>query len=721
MRAEGFLVHLLLFALVVASLSPHVTGKAQRAQEAPIPEGAYLEWSFTITSPDGTSTQEGGSTAQVSYGSWNGRDSVMVEGSTGGTFSSSEGSGSFQGTYREYYTTDLALMYRYSSIETEIDGFEVTVTNVTRVQYEMPYYRWISLPLYTGPPPKSWSVDVWYDLTWELYYSDGGEEGGVARENIRENFICPTEEQLTVEGGTFDTFKILGGREDDSPLDRSSEVWYSEEVGWWVKKDVWASSGEERVNVQHMELTEVSSNSPPEVLMDPSVTMNEDEVDDSVLLTSVFNDPDGDELTCGVDDNGTLPAYVEDGRLMIEPVENWHGSAEFVLWADDGRSPKVNANVTVEVLPVDDPPVLEDARLFPTSGDENTVFEFTVTVYDAEGDIPASVVLSIDGEGYGMDLESGQMETGALFSWEGTLPAGEHQYHITAGGTRLPGTGELSGPTVSSSDVYRLTSPALDPEMGGSRDTYSFSIIWEHSGGQYPDGMDLIVDATTYTLTGDGSDPEYGTEYSWRGTLPEGDHFHHFTATMGGINLRYPEDGEIEGPLIHDPFLKAEGAFPEDPAEGDEITFFVVYVNRFGDDPVKQEVVLDGRGHTLTAISGTPETGLNLTYKTVLDPGDHLFRFEVDTGREVIESVDHPLHVEPGNGGGTEQTGDGNGSSTFVTLIIIIVILSALSLAAYFFVFRSGEDVPGEEDPEGDTEDVTSQPPPSDSFRRRRT
>lgn len=73
------------------------------------------------------------------------------------------------------------------------------------------------------------------------------------------------------------------------------------------------------------------------------------------------SDPDGDQLTFSVVDfpeNGSLSGTPPD--MTYTPTPNFHGTDTFTFTAEDGYAVSEPTVVTIEVLPVNDPPAARD-------------------------------------------------------------------------------------------------------------------------------------------------------------------------------------------------------------------------------------------------------------------------------------------------------------------------------------------------------------------------
>ena len=661
--------------------------------EPSIEEGAYLEFSYEKRTLDGQYTKEGVETATISYGTWTGTDCLIFSGMDEGTFSSNDYSGSYSGEYRAYYNYDLALMYWWKSITTEVNGLSVTETNESRTSYGFPFHRWISLPL---SPPENWESNVTEEMTWDLYYSDGSDESGNNAGMMDWRFLCFSTEDVTVEAGAYTTYKIMGSRQNDAPDNRSSETWYSEDVGWWVERNVWAGSSAERVLIEHYELTEVSTNSPPEVDSTPSVTMDEDLVDDSIVLSSVFSDPDGDPLTVQVSKNGTLPVTVSSGRVRIAPAGNDHGTWTFTLTAMDDKGSTASVDVDVIVNPVDDRPVLSDPTVSPDAGDETTMFTFTIDMVDIDGYSSSYLRLFVDSMEYQHPDDPGSAVDGVTLSWEMSLAVGAHSYYFIIDGTREPATGDMAGPQVESSHTPWLGNPTLSLDEAGTGDQIEYGITWTYGSGFYPDSYNIYLDGSLQQMHIGNGNPETGVEFYYITDLEEGPHTFHFEARLGLDFYRYPATGELEGPVVYDPKVISSGYLPGDLEDGDEATFFAVFQYGHEKAPTVHVVVLDGTEYELTASSGDIATGVNYTRTVELSEGSHSYSFRFEVEWDVLTTSTRSFDVDPLDDGDDPPSEDPTPAEEEgvnpIVIFVIVILVVAIVVVIYFMFIRKKEE-----------------------------
>jgi hypothetical protein len=108
-------------------------------------------------------------------------------------------------------------------------------------------------------------------------------------------------------------------------------------------------------------------------------------------LSTIFWDPEGDELTFGTTggkENFTMPLSQSTGLLTIRPNDNWYGTDEITIWAHDGRPDMKNSTkVTIQVRSIPDPPFVMDAAPKIVRIQEDEVNTTALDLYDVFDDV----------------------------------------------------------------------------------------------------------------------------------------------------------------------------------------------------------------------------------------------------------------------------------------------------------------------------------------------
>lgn len=116
------------------------------------------------------------------------------------------------------------------------------------------------------------------------------------------------------------------------------------------------------------------------------------EEDQQIPVTLTASDPDGDDLSYSVVSgpaNGTLSGAAP--NIVYTPNLEFSGNDNFTFTATDGISTSLAATITFDVIPINDPPIVNN-QLITTIVD--TPVEITLTGSDAEGDLLAFTVIS---------------------------------------------------------------------------------------------------------------------------------------------------------------------------------------------------------------------------------------------------------------------------------------------------------------------------------------
>ena len=134
-------------------------------------------------------------------------------------------------------------------------------------------------------------------------------------------------------------------------------------------------------------------------------------------------------------------------------------SHNYYFYFDDGkggiaRLPASGTYSGPSVSPPNQPPLMANGYVTPSSGDTSTTFNYYVNYRDSDGDAPTTKYVYVDGSPHAMTKISGDYTPGATFQYSTTLSAGNHNFYFYfddgQGDTaRLPASGAYSGPSVS--------------------------------------------------------------------------------------------------------------------------------------------------------------------------------------------------------------------------------------------------------------------------------
>jgi hypothetical protein len=307
-----------------------------------------------------------------------------------------------------------------------------------------------------------------------------------------------------------------------------------------------------------------------------------------------------------------------------------------------------------EIVPCETAPVLARGLVSPASGYTDTVFTFSVTYYDMEGQPPASIDAVIDGSVYGMSLAEGAPADGR-YSVPTGLTAGTHSYYfecldIHGDYTRLPSSGAFPGPVVLS--YPELSSGSVSPSTGSIWDEYTYSVHYEDADLDPPGSVSAVIDGDEHPMElAEGM--TFDGRYECRIGLAAGAHVYHFECTdHTGAPARMPGAGDLDGPYVGDAPELMNGHLS--PTSGTTQTTFIYevdYVHGAGVPPSYVVVSIDGFAKIMTLVVGLPESG-TYRYETNLTRGSHVYYFEA---RDTL-----------GLTGRLPQTGSGSGPMVYL-------------------------------------------------------
>ncbi len=256
------------------------------------------------------------------------------------------------------------------------------------------------------------------------------------------------------------------------------------------------------------------------------VNADQDAADETIDLSNVFSDADGDEITLAVktNTNEDLVTPILDGdSLTLDFLEGQSGTADITIEATaNGVMVEDTFMVTVNEVIIDPPPVVanEIADVTVDQDADDATIDLSNVFFDADGDEitlavktnsnETLVTPNLEGDSLTLDFLDGQSGTAEI-----TIEAAangvmvEDTFMVTVLPTEPPiVVNEIADVTVEEDTEFSLTIPEdtfADADEGDSL-TYSASL---EDDSQLPDW--LSFDATTKTFNGTPDDSDVGT------------------------------------------------------------------------------------------------------------------------------------------------------------------------------------------------------------------
>lgn len=157
----------------------------------------------------------------------------------------------------------------------------------------------------------------------------------------------------------------------------------------------------------------------------------------------------------------------------------------------------------------------------------------------------------------------------------------------------------------------------LSPTVGGTTDTFQFSIVYTPT--QAPTTHNVVIDGTAYpmkpvkTLAGN-----VGVQYEYDTKLGVGNHSYTFVfSNPSGTTTTLPDNGiSYTGPQVY-PFsvdtTKARFSSPY-ALPGQPVTYTVPYMSPTGTAPTVAQVLIDGHAFTMTPTGTNYKQGVKFSY-----------------------------------------------------------------------------------------------------------
>lgn len=131
-----------------------------------------------------------------------------------------------------------------------------------------------------------------------------------------------------------------------------------------------------------------NGNHPPQA--DPQSVSTEE--DTSLAITLTASDPENDPLNYTITDQPTHGILIGDAPdVTYQPATNYNGMDSFTFITNDGISNSNSATVSIQVIPVNDPPAAHDGMVTTV---EDTPEDITLVGDDVDGDVLTYTVMT---------------------------------------------------------------------------------------------------------------------------------------------------------------------------------------------------------------------------------------------------------------------------------------------------------------------------------------
>lgn len=300
-------------------------------------------------------------------------------------------------------------------------------------------------------------------------------------------------------------------------------------------------------------------------------------------------------------------------------------------------------------------PTLTNASVFPTYGNESTLFTFKVTYTDADGDKPLYVHLIIDGIPFNMTTNTSNPKSGMHYVYSTQLVPFEHFYYFYTINNINEST---SNPIM---DYYYINvssgpdwnKPQLFDEMyslAAANLPINFTIQYKDADNDAPTYVRLYIKRwdsnlsfKCYNMNITGNSYSSGILCYVSIVLREGDHYYYFTTLSKNDTVRYPIQDTYNLhvlPLSNNttPTLISGSVSPiNGTANNTLFTYTLCYQDGNYTPAFNAHVIIDGKLHKMNKVNGSNSSKeVNYTYSTYLPSGIHTYRFKFSNGSVVV-------------------------------------------------------------------------------------
>ncbi len=299
-------------------------------------------------------------------------------------------------------------------------------------------------------------------------------------------------------------------------------------------------------------------------------------------------------------------------------------------------------------------PKLNNGQLNPSTGDQSTVYRFTVNYTDIDNNSAKFINAIVNGTIYPMEkknISDNNYKDGCIYQCSINLNWNpyDYEYFFTCyDGWYTNETAKMSGPTVGYTNIYppTLTDEAVNPVSGLVNITlFNFTVKYTDQDNNSPLNFVITLDGNNYTMEKiDPTDNNYtdGCIYYYDTTLSTlGTHEFNYTVYDGNFWIT---SETINNPLVNYIIILSNGGVsPTQGLQGITIfNFTVTYTHPGNQTPSIMDITLDGVNYTMVKADPSDTNyvdGCIYYYNTTLNTlGTHKFNFTANEGSMWVTS-----------------------------------------------------------------------------------
>ena len=275
-----------------------------------------------------------------------------------------------------------------------------------------------------------------------------------------------------------------------------------------------------------------------------------------------------------------------------------------------------------------------DTTVSPAAGGPNTKFTYTVVYENSATPTVHNVV--VDGKPITMTATKVLRKNLIIYQATTTLAPGPQSYYFDfSDGTstwRMPYNNvSYDGPIVAPFDLTGITanSPGNISGTGQLGKPFTIHVKYVSPAGKAATLADVLIDGKAHQMIATKGTPSTGVTYQFTtSSLSEGDHYFQFKFSDGSGVQDIQEYIFSVTPIV----LQNPSVSPTSGTTATSFTFSTVYYGPAM--PTQVDVVVDGKSHPLTYVSGSAASGATYAASMTLPTGSHGYAFYATDGTD---------------------------------------------------------------------------------------